>query len=210
MSDSGIGMDAALVERIFEPFFTTKEVGKGTGLGLATVFGIVRQSGGDVRVYSEPGIGTTFSIYLPQVAQPVDTWAPAAAEGEARGGDETILLVDDEDLVRTFEREVLTESGYAVLEATSAAHALELAREHSGPIHLLLTDVVMPGLNGKSLAERIEEDRPEIVTLYTSGYTADAIVRHGVLEPGVSFLPKPLTRATLIGKVRELLDAARR
>ncbi len=211
VSDTGIGMDADTARRVFEPFFTTKEVGQGTGLGLATVFGIVKQSGGDVRVYSEPEHGTTFRVYLPRVQSPVDAIAHTTrGDDEPLEGSETILLVDDEELVRTFEREVLGECGYTVLEATDAHHALELSRRFDGPIHLLLTDVVMPGLSGRELAEHVAADRPELQTLFTSGYTSDAIVRHGVLEAGIAYVPKPLSRLTLTRKVREVLDGAAR
>jgi CheY-like chemotaxis protein len=199
VSDSGTGMDAETTQRIFEPFFTTKDVGKGTGLGLSTVFGIVKQSGGD--------IGTTFKIYLPRVQASVEQLEKPTTDTKLPRGSETILLTDDEELVRSFEREVLIERGYTVLEAHGPSHALELAREHSGPIHLLLTDVVMPELNGRELSEQLTQNRPEIKTLYTSGYASGAIVHHGILESGVAFLPKPLNRNSLAYKVREVLDS---
>jgi CheY-like chemotaxis protein len=207
VSDDGIGMDADTIGRVFEPFFTTKDVGKGTGLGLSTVFGIVKQSGGDIGVHSEPGRGTTFKVYLPRVRKPVDQVEESVADEEPPGGSETILVAEDEEIVRSFEREALTELGYTVLEAHGPGHALELARDHSGVIHLLVTDVVMPELSGRELAERLAKDNPEMRTLYTSGYAAGAIVSHGVLDPGVAFLPKPLSRLTLAQKVREVLDA---
>jgi CheY-like chemotaxis protein len=208
VSDTGTGMDARTMRQIFEPFYTTKEVGRGTGLGLSTVFGIVKQSGGDVSVYSEPGHGTTFKIYLPQVRGPIDQIAVPVADTELPRGSETILIVDDEDVVRRFELEVLTECGYTVLEARSVQHALELSSDHPGRIDLLLTDVVMPTLSGPEVSERLARDRPDMRTLFTSGYASDAIVRHGVLEPGIAFLPKPLSRGALARKVRETLDVS--
>jgi signal transduction histidine kinase len=207
VSDTGTGMDERTMRQIFEPFYTTKEIGRGTGLGLSTVFGIVKQSGGDVSVYSEPGHGTTFKVYLPQVRAPIDRIAVPVAETELPRGSETILIVDDEHVVRRFELEVLTECGYTVIEASGVQHALELARDHPGRIDLLLTDVVMPTLSGPEVSERLARDRPDLRTLFTSGYASDAIVRHGVLEPGIAFLPKPLSRGALARKVRETLDA---
>jgi signal transduction histidine kinase len=207
VSDRGTGMDPETTRRIFEPFFTTKDVGKGTGLGLSTVFGIVKQSGGDIAVQSERGHGTTFEIYLPQAHAGVDRAQEPIASREPPRGDETILLADDEELVRSFEREVLTELGYTVLEARSSSHALELARAHPDVIHLLVTDVVMPELNGRELSERLTQSRPEAKTLYTSGYASDAIVRRDILESGVPFIQKPLNRASLAQKVRDVLDS---
>jgi two-component system, cell cycle sensor histidine kinase and response regulator CckA len=208
VTDTGVGMDASTIERIFEPFFTTKDVGGGTGLGLSTVFGIVKQSGGDVGVYSELGRGSTFKVFLPRVDAAVDRIEFPVEDSTAPSGSETILLVDDEELVRSFEREVLLECGYTVLEARGPHHALDLSRDHPGAIHLLLTDVVMPGLSGRDLSAQVTKDRPEIRTLYTSGYPAGAIVRHGVLDHGIAFLPKPLSRVALAHKVREVLDAS--
>jgi PAS domain S-box-containing protein len=208
VSDTGVGMDPETKARIFEPFFTTKEEGKGTGLGLATVHGIVKQSGGDIGVYSEPGRGTTFKIYLPRVPAPVEQPELGAARERPPRGSETILLVEDEELVRNLEREALEASGYTVLEAQSARHALEIAQAHQGAIDLLLTDVVMPELSGRELAELLAPQRPEMRILYASGYADDAIVRHGVLEPEIAFLPKPLTPGSLGRKVRDVLDAA--
>jgi signal transduction histidine kinase len=210
MTDSGIGMDPETTQRVFEPFFTTKEVGEGTGLGLSTVFGIVKQSGGDIGVYSEPGQGTTFKIYLPRVESPVDLVETTVSAPSLASGWETILVTDDEELVRSFEREVLIERGYTVLEARSPRHALELAREHEAEIHLLLTDVVMPELNGRDLSEQITRDRPAMKTLYTSGYASGAIVQNGILDPDVAFVPKPLSVVSLTQKVREVLDSPSR
>jgi two-component system cell cycle sensor histidine kinase/response regulator CckA len=204
--DTGHGMDAAVKARIFEPFFTTKEPGKGTGLGLATVFGIVKQSGGSIGVESEPGQGTTFTVYLPWVDAAVDRIAlPMAAPTLARGS-ETILLVEDEDEVRALARETLEGQGYTVIPATAPAEALRLVGSHVGPIHLLVTDVVMPQLSGRGLAEQLTPDRRDLRVLYMSGYTDDAMVRHGVLEEGTAFLHKPFTPQTLLVKVREVLD----
>jgi CheY-like chemotaxis protein len=206
VSDTGEGMDAETLRQIFEPFFTTKEEGKGTGLGLATVFGIVKQSGGDIRAESTPGEGTTFTICLPRAAAPVVRLAPASAAARVPGGSETILLVEDEELVRNLERDVLEKGGYTVLEAVGPSHALEIARAHSGVIHLLLTDVVMPGMSGDVLARRLVAERPDLKVVFSSGYAADVIEHRGVLEPGTAFLPKPLTPSSIATKVREVLD----
>jgi len=207
VSDSGVGMDAATQARIFEPFFTTKEKGKGTGLGLATVYGIVKQSGGNIWLYSEPGRGTTFKIYLPRVDQPLELPAPTPASRETPRGTETVLLVEDDEAVRTLARKMLASHGYTVLAAPSGADALELAASHAGPIHLLVTDVVLPGMSGRELAARFQSVRPGLKVLYTSGYTDEAIVHHGVLDPGIAFLQKPFTSGALARKVRETLDS---
>jgi CheY-like chemotaxis protein len=199
-------MNLQTQERIFEPFFTTKEVGKGTGLGLSTVYGIVKQSGGHVWVYSEVGIGTTFKVYLPRVDAPSEEAVVSTVETKLQIGTETVLLVEDEEIVRSMTREILQESGYQVLSAEHAEDALQVVGEHSGPIHLLLSDVVMPGLSGRELAEQLAPLRKEMKVLYMSGYTDDAIVHHGVLEEGTAFIEKPFTPLTLSRKVREVLN----
>ncbi len=206
VSDTGVGMDAQTKARIFEPFFTTKEKGKGTGLGLSTVYGIVKQSGGYVWVYSEPGHGTTFKLYLPRVDAPAEPQAPPR-EAATVTGTETILLAEDDEILRPLTKGLLAKLGYTVLEAESADQALAVAGARQGPIHLLLADVVMPGASGRELARRLAQSRPETRVLYVSGYTDDAIVHHGMLEPGLNFLQKPFTPAALARKVREVLDA---
>jgi two-component system cell cycle sensor histidine kinase/response regulator CckA len=206
VSDTGIGMDPETQAHMFEPFYTTKGGGRGTGLGLSTVYGIVKQSGGYIWVYSEPGKGSTFKVYLPRVEEHV---AAASAETEVskdRKGTETILLVEDEEAVRELARMILAAQGYSVLVAESAAHAEQLAANGSREIHLLLTDVVMPGVSGRELARRLTAGNARMRVLFMSGYTDDVIAHGGVLEPGVAFLQKPFTPRVLTQKIREVLD----
>ena len=205
VSDTGTGMDEATAGRVFEPFFTTKETGKGTGLGLSTVYGIVKQSGGNIWVYSEPGKGTTFKVYLPRVEDVVTEGAPRLADSSPARGTETILLVEDEEAVRTLSRRILEKHGYRVLEAGSGPAALEVLRAVTERVHMLLTDLVMPDMTGTELASRLKADHPEIRVLFMSGYTDDAVVRSGLLEPGRAFLQKPFTPVVLLRKVREVL-----
>ena len=203
VTDTGMGMDAATQARIFEPFFTTKEIGKGTGLGLATVQGIVQQSGGFIWVYSEPGHGTCFKIYLPRVDEPVTA---LANESDATRGTETIMVVEDMAAVRAVTREMLERYGYTVLEAADGDAAVRIADGFDHPIHLLLTDVVMPHVNGRDLADLFSKMRPATKVLFMSGYTDDAVVRHGILQDGIAYLQKPFTPKSLAKKVREVLD----
>ncbi len=207
LSDTGIGMDPKTQARIFEPFFTTKGPRKGTGLGLAMVYGIVKQSGGNIWVYSEPGQGTTFKIYLPRIEEAIESAQGRSALAPPLRGMETVLLVEDEDAVRDLARDILQARGYTVLEARHGAEALRISEQHPGPIHLMLTDVVMPEMIGRELADRLAVLRPETKVLYMSGYTDNAVVHHGVLDPGTIFLQKPFTAAVLARKVREILDS---
>jgi len=209
ISDTGCGMDEETRQHIFEPFFTTKEQGKGTGLGLSMVYGIVRQSGGNIWVYSEEGRGTTFKIYFPRVTADAEEYKRASQALDVPGGTETILLVEDAALVRNLARQVLETAGYRVFEAASAEAAIDLCERINGDrIDLLLTDVVMPGMSGNEMSRILVKKQPGMPVLYMSGYTDDAIVQHGVLEPGINFLQKPFTPGALAMKVREVLDTA--
>ncbi|OGK93243.1 MAG: hypothetical protein A2X50_11490 [Candidatus Rokubacteria bacterium GWF2_70_14] len=200
-------MDAKTQAHIFEPFFTTKEVGKGTGLGLATVYGIVKQSEGYILVESVPGLGTTFTIYLPRVEEDAAPVPASPAPAVLPRGTETILLVEDAPELRALALDILRGSGYTVLEARQGNEALLVLERHAGPIHLLVTDVVMPQMGGRALAERLASLRPEMKVLYVSGYSEAAIAQHGVLDPGTAFMAKPFTADELTRKIREVLDA---
>ena len=206
VSDTGHGMDATTRARVFEPFFTTKPPGQGSGLGLATVYGIVKQSGGYIWIYSEVGQGTTFKIYLPEYTGPVSELPPVAPPLSPRGA-ETILVVEDEAAVRRMAGRALAAQGYAILEAENGAEALELLAHAQGPVDLVLTDVVMPIINGRELAERLAAERPGLPVLFMSGYTDDDVVRRGLLVPGAPFLQKPFVPGELSRKVREVLDS---
>jgi PAS domain S-box-containing protein len=206
VTDTGHGMDGQTLARVFEPFFSTKGPGSGTGLGLATVYGIVRQNGGWIWAYSEPGRGSTFKIYLPRRQGALSIPEPALVVNE-KGGSETVLLVEDQEEVRKFASLALRSFGYRVLEADNGLTAIDLAREHDGAIDLLLTDVVMPGIGGRELAERLRNERPGIKVLFTTGYTENVIVQQGVLKAGFRYLAKPFTLNTLSAKVRETLDS---
>jgi two-component system, cell cycle sensor histidine kinase and response regulator CckA len=207
VSDTGTGMDEQIQKRIFEPFFTTKAVGKGTGLGLSTVYGIVTQSGGHIWVYSEVGQGTTFKIYLPCVVESAPAYKRSAEREEVKRGTETILLAEDEEMVRKLAREVLERYGYRVIEAANGTAALALCEQMQEPIHLLVSDVVMPELGGRELAQRLAPLHPQMKVLYMSGYTDNAIVHHGILNSDLSFIQKPFTPEALAHKVREVLTA---
>jgi CheY-like chemotaxis protein len=205
VSDTGTGMDAVTKTQIFEPFFTTKEKGKGTGLGLSIVYGIVKQSGGDIQVHSEPGQGTVFRIYLPIAVETAgESGSEAVATGAVRGN-ETILLVEDEPQVRSLTRSMLARQGYRILDAASGADALELASEIETPIDLLLTDIVMPQMSGLELAKKIDAVRPGMKVLFMSGYTDSDVVKQGIITAETPFIRKPFTSTTLHAKVREVL-----
>jgi CheY-like chemotaxis protein len=207
VSDTGLGMDAHTQAHLFEPFFTTKEVGKGTGLGLSTVYGIVRQSGGHIWVYSELGKGTSFKIYLPVVDEPLDRKPKQRPSSPPARATETVLLVEDDDSVRLVASRILRQSGYEVLEASSPELALGLFREHRASIALLLTDVIMPNISGPELAAELLRQQPKLKVLYMSGYSGTAVFRHGALESGKAFLEKPFTPELLTERLREVLDA---
>ena len=206
VSDTGIGMTPEVRERVFEPFFTTKEKGKGTGLGLSTVYGIVKQSGGNIWVYSELGRGTTLKIYFPQVDEPLEELRENVETKLVPQGTETVLIVEDDKEVRKLAARILENQGYKILEAAQGSEALPLCKEHRNPIHLVLADVVMPGLDGRELAERVKSFHPGMKVLYMSGYTDNAIIHHGVLEKGMNYIQKPFTLDGLARKVREVLD----
>jgi CheY-like chemotaxis protein len=207
VSDTGTGMNEEVRRHIFEPFFTTKEKGKGTGLGLSTVYGIVNQSGGSISIYSEPDRGTTFKVYLPALDSVPKSTEVKEVESAIPGGTETVLLVEDEEVVRGLARQVLQEAGYRVLVAPQGDEAIRLGNEHAKEIHLLLTDVVMPGAGGKEVADHLSSLCPGIKVLFMSGYTDEAIVHHGILDSDVKFIQKPFTPAALARKVREVLDS---
>ena len=206
VSDNGVGMTAGTRARIFEPFFTTKEQGKGTGLGLATVYGIVKQSEGSIWVYSEPMQGTVFKIYFPAINEAPAIEERAKAVTDSTSGTETIMVVEDEEGVLSLIRLALRAAGYKVLEAGDPERALTICSEHDGPVHLLLTDVVMPKMSGPKVAEQVAALRPDIKVLYMSGYTDDSIVHHGVLSEGLPFIQKPFSPISLRKKIREVLD----
>jgi CheY-like chemotaxis protein len=210
VSDTGVGMDETTQLRIFEPFYTTKEPGKGTGLGLSTVYGIVKQSGGFVWVYSEVGQGTTFKVYLPRVEVDCPTAERTRPPAAPCTGSETVLLVEDDSEVREVARRVLASAGYQVLVAAHGRDALRLASDHPGPIDLLLTDVVMPGMSGRDLADHLLSMRPEAQVVYMSGYTDNAIVHHGVLDQGTMYVQKPFVPDALSSTVRGALSTAMR
>jgi signal transduction histidine kinase len=206
VSDTGVGMTPEIRDRVFEPFFTTKEKGKGTGLGLSTVYGIVKQSEGNIWVYSEPGRGTSFKIYLPLVDEPLEELKEKVPKGELPRGSETILIVEDEEDVLKLTGAILRRQGYHVLETTSGEEALKVCKEKKELFHLLLTDVVMPQMSGRQLAEELKQVCPDFRVLYMSGYTDNAITHHGILERGMNYLQKPFTVDSLARKVREVLD----
>lgn len=206
VTDTGTGMTKEVQAKIFEPFFTTKVKGKGTGLGLSTVYGIIKQSKGNIWVYSEPGKGSTFKIYLPRVEETVSIVRESEAVAESLQGSETILLVEDDGMVRNTTLEILKKYGYSVLIARDGEEAFNLCRQHQGPVQLMLTDVVMPGISGKDLATVLEKHRPEMKVLFMSGYTDNAIVHNGLLDKKIAFIPKPFAPVDLARKVREVLN----
>jgi CheY-like chemotaxis protein len=205
VSDTGQGMSPEVQAQIFEPFFTTKEIGKGTGLGLSTVYGIVKQNGGDIWVYSEPGLGSTFKVYLPVFAGAEEAAGPAPAAGSNANMSATILLVEDERAVRLMTRKILTRNGFTVLAADGPIAARSMCQEHIGAIELLLTDVIMPTTNGRELAQELQFQYPKMKVLYMSGYTDDIITQHGVIDRGVAFIEKPFTPKALVARIRNVM-----
>jgi two-component system cell cycle sensor histidine kinase/response regulator CckA len=208
VSDTGVGIDPEVLPHIFEPFFTTKPAGKGTGLGLSTVYGIVQQSNGYIWAYSDPGVGTTFKLYLPRVDQLAETLDVKPGSRELYAGFETILLVEDEDGVRSLIQLLLQRNGYRVLEAHNAEQALQMAESHEDRIHLLLTDLMLPRLGGRELAERVTALRPETKCLFMSGYTDDSVLKSGILDNQTPFLQKPFSMEALLQKIRDVLGRA--
>jgi CheY-like chemotaxis protein len=207
VSDSGIGMDQATLSRIFEPFFTTKQVGVGTGLGLAMVYGVVKQSGGFIWAYSEPGMGTSFKIYLPRVpGEDSESEMAQAASALSEGGSETILLVEDEPMVLNLTTSILKNAGYKVVTASTPRQALEKMAHQTDPVHIMITDVVMPGMSGPTLANTLVSEYPEMKIIFMSGYTDAAVVENRFIQPGSVFLQKPFSPDALKAKIRELLD----
>ncbi|MCX5889636.1 MAG: response regulator, partial [Deltaproteobacteria bacterium] len=207
VSDSGLGMDGETLDHIFEPFFTTKELGSGTGLGLSTVYGIIKQSGGFIEVASKSGVGTTFKIYLPAIGEAAESFEVLSADAEPLRGSETILLVEDEEILRQLIKNALELNGYKVLAARDSREAVMICEQHQEPIDLMLTDVVMPQMNGRQLAQRLAELRPEIKVIYMSGYAEDVLFRQGVLDPSIAFLQKPFRQYEMTAKVRKMLDS---
>jgi two-component system cell cycle sensor histidine kinase/response regulator CckA len=209
VTDTGVGMTAAVKAHLFEPFFTTKGLGQGTGMGLSTIYGIVQQAGGRIEVESEPDQGATFRISFPQAAMPAadGTVAPSTADALPSGAKVTVLVVEDEEIVRALILRVLNQHGYTVLSAAGGAEALRIAESFAGRIHLLLADVVMPGVSGREVAERLVAERADLKVLYMSGYTDDAVLRHGVRDAGAAFLQKPFSPEALVRKVREVLGS---
>jgi len=209
VSDTGVGMTPEVRERVLEPFFTTKEKGKGTGLGLSTVYGIVKQSGGNIWIYSEPGQGSTFKIYLPRVEEEIISYQPSVVSPKTEHGSETILLVEDEKMVRTLALTILKRQGYNVLDAENGDEAIRIVQEHNGkPIDLLLSDVIMPGMNGRQLWEHLRAQHPEMRVLFMSGYTDETILNEGALPPGIEYIHKPFPPDALVKKVRSMLDGS--
>jgi two-component system cell cycle sensor histidine kinase/response regulator CckA len=205
-SDIGMGIDSKTIEHIFEPFFTTKDRGKGTGLGLATIYGIIKQHEGYISVYSEPGMGTTFKIYLPRVDESPETLLDNLPVRKGKSGSETVVVAEDDAGVRQLVSNILEKHGYRVITADTTEKLIQILGRHNGPLHLLLTDVIMPDMNGKELFERFKPIYPEMKVIYMSGYTDDVIAHHGILESGFHFIQKPFALSTLTNKIRTVLD----